>query len=231
MPNSLLVFYFGIGISFALAGLLLIGWRHFVREQPLKIVATVSFYFASYLLLHAVWPVLDRRFFLPLLPFSLFFLVKGILRLPERIRSAAPMALWLLVVWYAARTALGLSQMKTLCPRETFAWIENHTGPEERIASIAPATVFLYTGRQGLQGVDILSATPAEFEQRLAGGKINYLLYLPSRAGAVNLPEASEHLRRWEMSREWLNQHPKRFKLVHENPVEQTLLYQVGSGS
>jgi cadmium resistance protein CadD (predicted permease) len=186
-----------------------------------------------YGLMHLLWPVMDDRFFLPLLPPFLFFLVQGAwalsIRLP-RLGYTLGLCLMLLPAWYAATAgaslAFSLGTVPSL-PRASFAWITNHVRQDQVIAALNPATIYLYTDRPAVLPYPFLGATPSEFRDRLQEGKIQYLFYMASNAPSSNVPSVNNLIRWWEWSRHWAASNPAKFQIAYENPAEGVAIYRV----
>src|SRR5205823_3714614 len=108
----------------------------------------------------------------PLLPFMLFFLLKGSPR----------WAISVLGVLYFWQGAFALSttfrkQPEQQLPRETLAWISEHTPPHSCFLTPNGAVVSLYTGRPAYSLIKAHDAH--DFHDQLAKLGVEYVLITP----------------------------------------------------
>jgi len=137
-----------------------------------KKMRILPLYLISYLSIVAVWPWPPFRFFVPILPFLVIYLLNGLLTIKQRLsflpscRSAALVGICLLLVVNLTLVfVLGQTNHKTRYPllvqlhppvswssyEAVFNWLKSHTSPDDTIASGLDSMIYLYTGRRAVR--------------------------------------------------------------------------------
>lgn len=170
----------GVILLAAAGAAVVVGAAHLWRERAALTLSVLGVLAAG-----VVWPFIQQRFALIVLPFAGLLAAAGLShvteRLPVRARRLVPVALLAVVLavgWRqrALRRAGGeafvtlqrptrenMSPVWFLATNSRFiyevaGWVRRHTRPADRLLVDSPAGIFLYTGRQTMQ------ATPAQSE-------------------------------------------------------------------
>jgi len=198
---------------------------------PAVVLAMYMFCFL-YGLVHSLWDVVDSRYFLPLMPFVVAFLLEGLAFLSRKF-SVRP-TLWLclgscLIGWYLIcdvflvyRTHANARPRTDDLPAMTLRWIEDNTTPKSLFVTNKNSVVYLYTGRYAFSVIDMPEDEDKEtFRRSLILNKINFIMFLVE-------PLAEEKLgRQWEKIQRWVSSTPKAFQCVYGNPHEGTTIFRI----
>jgi hypothetical protein len=128
----------------------------------------LPYYLIGYLCVIIVWPWPPQRFIIPILPFLLSFLFRGIWEMGQKYRFLSNRKLLvtislivllgvnLTLVYQAGKTSRAMGYPYPSSLKEPiswssyeaiFHWIKNNTQPDDIIASGLDSMVYLYTGR------------------------------------------------------------------------------------
>jgi hypothetical protein len=230
MPTSYTLFLFGISLSIAATTVILFGLKRFLsrKESPEESIAVIGFCL-FYFFIHALWPVIDSRFYLPLVPFLIFFFTEGLQEMTWIPKTFARILMILLLgtnVAFDIRTLLKPKHGKDAFPYATFEWVRSHIPHATFVAEGAP-TFSLYTGNPAVPPMDFASSDIDDFRFQLLSHGIEYLYDRSSNAVWVNVPNVTRALRQWEASRIWRAQRTDAFELLYENKAEETVIYRI----
>jgi hypothetical protein len=199
--------------------------------------AAAALFAAGVLLLHLLWPVIDARFFWPLLPFALEALCAGARRLAARSPARRRVALALaaaLGLWCAGRAtvdAAAPTPVPDRLPADTFEWVRANVPADANVyTDIAPA-FYLYTSRRAALTGAADAEGADEFHGRLLAQGFSYVCYRvwTAHAGA-NLPRTEQAVRAFAASLRWASSRPDLFARVYFNPEEGAAIYAVLRG-
>jgi hypothetical protein len=221
----------------SLAGLARLAQRkNRIEEASLLAGATFCLF---YVLVHALWLLIDLRFLLPVIPFALIGLTAACAAFVQRWPRTRPavlagaVGLFVSYAYQDAAIAHDVTHpvMLNRVPRETLAWVQTHLAPESFVFSPIAPVIFLYTGRSAAS-----YASPAdprdreEFRYWLFKNHMTHVLYRPfMHLGYPPLPNNRQTL--WEKSEKWAASRPAAFPLLYHNPAEHTDVYAVPNDS
>ena len=158
-------------------------------EKPF--ITALGVFFLLYWGVHSLWLSIDSRYFFPILPFALFFLILGVQSTLGPLLKNQRIWVGLALIWaglFMGETALVgrilLDDLGREMPRETFQWIHEHIPSNQMVLGIEPL-LYLYTGRRGETG--IMAVDSEDFRFQLLEKRISYVILLPFRA---NMPLA-----------------------------------------
>jgi hypothetical protein len=167
--------WFGVVVVLAVAGAVAVACVRLWRSHTALVASTLS---ATALTL--VWPFVQDRLVLPLLPFlgllAATTVETGARRAPARLKLALPAALGLAALAVTLRqvelraaaarvyetrapvadedrSAVLMLALRSRFISHTVGWVRALTVPEDRIMVDAPASVYLYTGRRAVAAV------------------------------------------------------------------------------
>lgn len=206
-------------------------WRR-VPEQRGLTCAMAGFVLA-YVLLHGLYLSIDTRYFLPVLPCTLFFFALGGIALSSHLTPLATRCagiLWLVALFWPDGRLLagawhGERPLEARLPGQTLQWIRSHVPTDAAVLGRQPF-LYLYTG---LRGIDVIPASnSSDFTYALLQRHIAYAVFTP---GGVNMPLRAypRQSSAWAlvMTRHYILERPRVFHQVYANPDEQTLVFKV----
>jgi len=187
------------------------------KLQERSIAAETALYFVSaYLVLRIVWPVTDFRFFIPILPWTIGFMVIGMASI---VRGGITRVVIPAIVLIGGMSGF-VSAIRTQpaerdrIPHGIFQRI--HALPADAlIVTNKKALLFLYTGRQG-RG-DVEAAHVDEFAYRMTRGGATHFWIQPQRLSDPAV------LQRWIRANRWMKDWPAAFAVEWTHPAEGTL--------
>jgi|GEM_PF-5706555 len=204
------------------------------RRGAASNMASASFC-AGVLLLHLLWPVVDPRFFWPLLPFALEALAAAAQALSARVAAARPVALAqaaLIIVWFALRGAdivSGPIPVSARIPERTFAWARENLPSDAVVQTDIPQAFFLYTGRRAALTDAARAVDSDDFLSHLRGQGFTYVCYREwSAAAGANLPSTDAAVREFAASLKWAAMGGADFRRVFFDAEEGAVIYEVG---
>ncbi|HAM36092.1 MAG TPA: hypothetical protein DEB40_11675 [Elusimicrobia bacterium] len=225
-----------MGLIVAAAGLAAAGWTDLLRRRPAReATAAMGLAVLGCFFVQAVWPVMDSRYFLPLLPWMTVFLVQGWASLCGRLpRSRAGLAIGVAVlaaVFMAhdlrllRSTWLGPRPQDWLLPRQGLDWVARHTSADAVLLTKVPM-VFLYTGRQGIP--EVRADDSEEFRFHCLRQRVAYVFDMPFPIGS-NVPGSPvlDQARTWQRSMAWAGSWPEAFEPGFTDSSEGTSIYKV----
>ncbi len=222
-------------LSWALAAPVMVlagvGVRRRLSQGPAvdRVLAfALSVFIIGVCLLQGLWAAVDFRYFLPVLPFVLFFVSEGVAALPGRWRKAVGTAGVAIALGGTARAhfrwlAQDASAPAYRLPRETHAWVRQ--GADEPYYCLGGEHQFwLYTGRRALPvpggawDADALRATMARAGIRR--------VFIRGLGGKLAFRGDASYDRFLESFQGLLESSPALFERVYTHFEERTLVYQ-----
>jgi hypothetical protein len=199
-------------------------WRERARRPLLGAIAV---FVGGCFVVQAFWPIQDTRYFLPLVPFGLIFLVVGI----SSRRSLFASALLAVVCAYGLQNGRLLAETWSaqrlrvqIFPRGTMEWLEGHT-PENGLLLGKVPTIYLYTRRQGLPAV--LADDAEEFRYRCLRQGVTHVVSLPVSVITIAGAKTVDQDRTWKQNMGWASSWPEAFEPVYENPKEGSAVFRL----
>ena len=199
-------------------------WRAPDR-RPL--LSAMAIFVAGCFFVQALWPIQDTRYFLPLVAFSLVFLMEGICSW----RFLFAPVVFLLVCAYGLQDGRLLAQawssqrpISQALPRETFEWIQRHV-PENGLILGKSPTIYLYTHRQGLPAV--LADDTEEYRYQCLRQGITHVISLPVKLLTIAGARTVDQDRLWRQNMGWSASWPEAFEPVYANASEGSAVFRV----
>ncbi len=193
-----------------------------------------ALFFAGVLLMHLLWPVVDGRFFWPLLPFALEALAACGRSLSERSSAARPAALALfsaLIVWSAGRFVFAAARPVPIAARlpvATFRWARANIPADAAVLTNIPQAFFLYTSRRGALTDAAEASTADELRDRLEAQGFAFVCYRVWSADlGANLPGTERAVRSFADSLRVVESRPDEFPRVFYDADEGAAIYAV----
>jgi hypothetical protein len=176
-----------------------------------------------YLGIHVIWPIHDARFYVPLLPFLLVWMLAGIQKLFSGSYRKILLAVFFagLAVSYvqADRRRLSPQTQAAVFPAQTVQWIRDNTLPESLFLTNKTGLVCLYTGRYSTAAVAHPDAKA--FLNYIQGYHVTHVAFFYSHLAD------KARLAVWKQTESWVTQSPDSFALVYANPVEAVRIVRV----
>jgi hypothetical protein len=200
-----------------------------VRKTPRSegVVFMMSMFCLFYVLLQMLWVSANVRYFLPLIPFFILFLIAGLETLfrGRGARLLLPLFGLALLAFYVVRDAqlvqADASSAAVQLPRKTYQWIHQSLPSNAFVLSSKPSTLHLYAGCYS--SFTRPAASDEEFRYTLLKGGVTHILF---QHAVISSPLYASL---WRKTEEWVFQRPADFSPIYSNPEEQTLLYRVNS--
>jgi hypothetical protein len=184
----------------------------------------LAVYVLLFVFLHMMWPMKDFRFFLPILPFLVCYLVHSLYaiashdRLPRAASSVFIGILLTILAWHQwGRDNLWAVQPFDRLPHNTFAFIKDQTPPDTIF--ISNKDPYLYLQRQN--AARVLADTPEEFAYALVVSSVSYAWILKQPIGLLSARKT------WVTWDAWLREWGAAFPIVYENPEERSTVFRV----
>jgi len=217
------------------ATLAAVGFAVLLRERAQRpLLWAVAVFVAGCLLVQAFWPVLDTRYFLPLLPFGLAALVTGGRALCQRLpwpRLGLAAGLTVLLGAYAVQDARLWASARSggrpqghVFPAETLAWIARNT-PENALFLTKAPWLYLYAGRRGLPA--ILADDSEEYRYHCLRRGVTHVLSLPFSILTIPGGRTLDQARNWNRNMAWAASWTEAFAPAYANLGEGTVVYRV----
>jgi len=210
------------------------GLRSWWTDKPQRPwLLAAGFFTGGCLAVQSLWPYMDTRYYLPLLPLGLALLVEGgcvLSRRSARPRRWAILGLAVPALAYAAQDARLLASAwfsrpaAEAYPSRTMQWITRNIPEEGLLLGRAPL-LYLYTGRQGLLGV--LANDSEEFRFRCLRQGLGHVVEMPVSLLTTHGGVATDQSSAWIRNMGWAGSWPEAFAPLYEDPQEQTKVYQV----
>jgi len=197
--------------ALSLRGALLL-WRE-NREDP------ALWMLAAGALLHALWAWQYERYLIPLLPWLLWSVARGLGR------AAGPtLALMLAcqLLFHLPRFASGRAFRRQPELSETYQWLRSSIQPSEALASPLYVRDGFYAGRPSLPLPD--TPDPRAFAAMLKRARARYILWQERLEVGLSLSQGATLQKRLERAGEMLKE-PSLFSLVYQNPAEGSRVY------
>jgi hypothetical protein len=222
--------YAAIGFSL---GLVAFGFVRCLQKNSriqTTVAATGSFCLLNFMVLF-LWPAIDTRYAVPMLPFLVVFLAKGVIEawhdFPAWKIPLFTLCGCLLLhegyeVFETTQDALSNTRPSyRRMPTESLEWVKTHTSKETLFLGDG-ALLYLYTERRAW---DIMPAdTVLQFHQELRDHGVDYIflqflpmLNVPKLAGSARLDRAGP----------WLYKEPVLFPVSYENNYEGVCIFKV----
>jgi tetratricopeptide (TPR) repeat protein len=216
--------------------MLFIGFRSLWQHSTLSrcgLIAIATFA-TGYFLAHIFWHVAVPRYFLPLFPFVLIFVVRGgmlILEFFTNQKIWKRAILVILVLSYIYENGFSLYQIQyhpqslNTQAWRTIEWIKCNIGADEKITSNFAPSIELYTGRHAKQG---LNATNADlYLYLLMKFRIRYLVRRDTMAVAPAVGDTIDPNIRYQRKNRWIGMYPHRFPSVFSDAREKTRICRI----
>jgi tetratricopeptide (TPR) repeat protein len=226
------------GVVVLCLGVAAVGFRSLWRRSQVShdVWVGTMLFCTLYFGVHVFWHIAIQRYCMALLPFTLVFLASGIFTLsayckPRRYWIVAAMTLLCLSYGYrdgyAVYESLWVSQPLNSPPWKSLAWLQRYSPPSANVLSPISPSVALYAERSSLSGID--ATDEAEFRYLLLRVPYDYIVDRPvnllttdtGNDGPTDLNQV------WKRIRIWVRLQPESYRLIYDNPVEQTTIYRV----
>ncbi len=201
------------------------------KNQGITLIAVCGFVLA-YLAVQLLWLAVDVRFCLPIIPYLFIFLVAGLIALKQRFHFSRPweigwgMAFLLVYVvgWGFALHQTFISSGDHRAPKHTFAWIRENIPRDGRLVTTSATAFMLHTERAAIHRPPPGDAQ--EMRYWMLRENAPYLVALPMRLLNLQSSTAESPSQLWGRAIDQAANAPEEFKLVHDEPAEQTRIYQ-----
>lgn len=211
-------------------GLIIRGIYFMVKKKNWGEALTIAVFghFFLTLLIHVLWPQVESRYVLPLLPFAIVFIVAGMSPTSKQTTmEIAGLYLGVFIFLMGALSADARMVYQTLhqtpqidVPLKTYEWIRNNTPEKSNIFDGKPPALTLYTGRFG--EFDIRVQDQDEFKYLLAKRNVSYVHLHPITFAAFTIPGQLDVNARYSFLAHLIVQDPVSFPVLYTDPVERT---------
>jgi len=216
-------------------GILFMGvgaWQLWMKKPQFRgLTLAVGFYCTLYTGAHAIWPSVEIRYLVPIVPFIMAAIIEGVKCVGLLFFSLRSAGIPLLV---AAGLVYGHKDINAvrsawrpsseLLPQETLTWINAHVPKTTTILTAGAETIYLYTD---VFATGNLSARDAEeFHYQLLAHHIDYILLQPYQFYSLPMP-GMDIDRLWALRRQWIENDPGAFAEVYANRHESRQIYEV----
>lgn len=193
----------------------------------------IALYGGLYFCVHLLWPAIDGRYAIPLLPIILLFIAEGLGPSAETFHGRSRLAIFALfmicslvygnvVDWHEYYSERKKVESEWL--QDTFQWIRVHIAPDALFETIKTGPLYLYTGRHAI--VDLEASDREDLRQRWIRLGVTHVLSVPMRPLYRPRPTA-QPIDLWNRDREWIASWPEAFEVLYRNLEEQSVVYKV----
>ena len=164
------------------------------------------------------WPVLDDRFFIPILPMLGMLIFKGLASLPRPTKTIAVFLLFgNLIVQDILATTLQTSRPFDRLPSQTLAFIRERLPPEAVVFTNKGGLLTLYTAHT--VGGDLDAQTADDLAYRLLKAKVSYAWIRRQFISDQRIQQE------WIQADRWMSGWPAAFPVLYDRPEEGSTLY------